>query len=284
MQDVANYVALMVHRPNSPTFPPCDHEFYRKFYQELHESRVRYDAHTVRQLAAGLGLNDHERDALLQKAMTLLPDGPAVRMNSIAGRRTKDEGAAGLLADNQFARYFVHAFPARYELAIKFFADAPKRWIMAANDRRRREQGQANADMQGGQQAAVRGWRWRDVTSQPGTPGRYANFENAIEIRDMTTGQLASSCLNDILNTGENTPAAADLNMRTICAWWNLHLGRPNALDVHRFIFYYQDEAQAYQPWYVIDDGSLRYAWRLWLSLGDVEMPFVLVVANGDDD
>ena len=97
----------------------------------------------------------------------------------------------------------------------------------------------------------------------------------------MATGQLVCACLNNILNTGEDTPTAAQLTYRSICAWWNLHLGRPDSAEVHRFSFFYRDEAQVDQPWFIVDDGTLRYAWRLWLSLEDIEMPFVLFVEDG---
>ena len=85
-----------------------------------------------------MGLDENDHDALFQKAISLL-NGPAVSMNSTAGRRMKEEASAELLQDNHFGRFFVHAFPAQFELAIAFFTEAPQPWIMAANDKRRKQ-------------------------------------------------------------------------------------------------------------------------------------------------
>jgi hypothetical protein len=217
-------------------------------------------------------MNEADREALLAKAVSLLPPGPAINMKTIQGRHVKEDSETQLLQDSQFSRYFRQAFPAQYGLAIRFFNEAAERWILAGNRKRRSEQqpegdGEGDEGMEDTSGGGV-------VTSQP---GRIAIMAYTLEIRDMQTNHLAVCVLNDLFETGSKSPEPANLNIDTIRAFYRSYHGA-NARDVRRFHFWARDTNGFDREFFIIDDPSLRYAYRLWLGMDDVELPFVLFV------
>ena len=285
--------------------PPCEKKWYEDFFQDARAGKMHHDDTGVKRMVAGMGLSDNERDAIMQKATELIPADQILSIVSTAGRRIKEEAAERLSVDDRFGSFFVRNFSDYHALANQFFAEAPGRWIACANNKRREEQARQNAstntgaanppgpvdgdvdmtddqvsDEEGRENSQAEESAGRSNSPMPTSQPTRILMPNMLEIKTIRARQFDAVCMNDLFNTGEITPLPSEITFESIRTYWVDHIRARTDLEVRFKFFFFGDATSADREVTVSNDANLRYAYRLWLRLGDVEMPMVLFVKD----
>ncbi|KAJ9603874.1 hypothetical protein H2200_011396 [Cladophialophora chaetospira] len=332
--------------PLQPAQPPCDNAWYEKFFKDHKALAIHYDRGGSRKLARGLGLSDQQRDIIVAKARGFLPPGRCFDMKSVEGLYLKNTVAQQRLASPDVGPLLRPSFPASYELATRFFNEAPGRWVLVANvenrevvrlqariwpsnpdnlsnaqDTRRAIANEAQYGRRRGTHKAADFEEDTDfpepiavtqrLTARPRSTGANGTTllhqsapqdvvvisdddddkEDEGEIKKEEKGDTAgrthhnSSCsppLYPPIDWNCNTPLPSQVFLGPIIKYWNDHLlllGYPVVDPANiRCRFVSPGLELGVQELGINNDVNLRVAYRLWLSRGNVNEPFVVFV------
>ena len=132
-----------------PNVPPCDEAWYKDIDKKVHQKAgknvVRWTSSRkggYRVLLEGMGLPYNIAEAIMAKASGLLPSGPALKMNIAENQKVVEIQADKLQTDEKLGRYFQWEWrpKSEWKKANEFYLLAPYRWLLVANDERRKRQ------------------------------------------------------------------------------------------------------------------------------------------------
>ena len=108
-------------------------------------------------------------------------------------------------------------------------------------------------------------------------------FHSMIKIDSPTTRHFAAACMMDLFDTID-TPEPAQVNLDSVRSYWNQYrksIGLSTlSNDEIQFKFAWNQANVPANEWNIFDDVSLRLAYRLWLSQGNNQNPFVLFLRD----
>lgn len=111
------------------------------------------------------------------------------------------------------------------------------------------------------------------------------SLPNTLEITSLKSGYSAPVCLSELFATEDETPKPNNISLSPIQVRCNTLRKRRKLADLPDdkvwFKFIWRAEG-VQRDMEVFDNGSLRYAYGLWLGLEDISIPFVLSVDEED--
>ncbi|KAJ9603876.1 hypothetical protein H2200_011398 [Cladophialophora chaetospira] len=125
--------------------------------------------------------------------------------------------------------------------------------------------------------------KYVDNVKEPNFPRsmKTSPIPHILELIGPGPSQITAACLTDAFGT-DDIPKPSEVNLSVIQERWNKYRKRRRLPDIGLEEIQFDFEWDQDSRFEVFDDETLRYVYRLWQSLNNPHIPFVLIVNAGN--